>query len=507
MSRKKTYEEWIEDLDAVPDKKEFIKRSLEKKEHLHIFGRYFFPDTIKGNKPVPEIHIDLLREISKDDHSAAIIPRSFAKSTWMKIDLIHDIVYNKEPVILWISVTKTEAQRQFEDMKSQLESNTLLKDVYGNLVPDRSEQSTKWTNSHFETTNGVNVVATGANKGRGVNIKGQRPTKIVCDDIEEDEQVNSPTRREKLHNWLYSVILPSLDKKKGKIKMIGTVLHEQCEILKFYDKFGGIKRKAIEDGESIWPNYWSLEDLKEKKRQLGSRIFSQEYMNEPLSYENANFPEDWITENYFVSLPENKARTRHILYIDPQAGESDKADEFCITKLAYHKNDPNRYAVKQIAGRKTQLTQAKMLIVQWIDTENVERVIVEKVLNQTAVWQHCREWKNGKLDLGLDCRKRNIPLKAVSPADSKAKRKDKLGRLQYLEPMFERGEIHIRPEMTTLKNQLLFLGSDKIDHDDRADSLIGAIEASYEYSGSQDDIIDTNEDQKTIGGNLRRAKF
>ena len=97
-----TYEEWKADLKAtkLEDQPAFIVRSLRKKKNLHIFGRYFFPHLIKGSEDVPECHIDLTLEIGKRKNGAIIFPRGFAKTTWEKIDTVHDCVYGLEDVIL-----------------------------------------------------------------------------------------------------------------------------------------------------------------------------------------------------------------------------------------------------------------------------------------------------------------------------------------------------------------------------------------------------------------------
>lgn len=502
-----TYNQWVEDLKAVPveEQAEWIRRTLRSKEHLHIFGRFFFPHIIKGTDDVPECHLDLIREISAPDDSAIIFPRGFAKSTWEKIDTIHDIVYSLEPVILYISGVLQDAKFHFESIKSELENNELLRMVYGDLVPDQKLIGTKWTNTHFETSNGVNVVARGAGKGRGVNIKNQRPTKIVCDDVEYDEQVKSAVRREKLHRWLTEVIFPSKDKERGRIKMIGTVLHEQAEILQFYKKHGGIFRQAIENGQSIWPNYYSLKDLEKIKEKIGTRAFAQEYQNSPTSDEMANFNPQWIDEHIFTGEPKFKRR-RTVIYIDPQAGESAKADEYAITVLSWENNDRHRYVIEQPAGRASQLDQAKYIIQAYQRHPEAHVVGVEKVLNQTAVYQNILDWKSGKIDLaGVNNDNRNIPLKACDPGG-----KDKVARLQMHEAEFERGEIHLRPEMKTLRDQILFLGRDVIDHDDRCDSLVGALDLSYQGNKKlQDDnsSVYNKRANETVAGNLYKQKF
>jgi len=511
------YQEWADDLKLIaPDEQpQWIRQTLRNKEHLHIFGRFFFPHIIKGTDDVPDCHLELIKELNTLEDSGIIFPRGFAKSTWEKIDTLHDIVYGLEPVILYISDILQDAKFHFESMKSELENNELLVSVYGNLVPDQKLLGTKWTNTHFETTNGVNVVARGAGKGRGVNIKNQRPTKIVCDDIESDEQVKSAVRRDKLHRWLYEVIFPSKDKDRGRIKMIGTVLHEMAEILQFYERHGGIFRKAVEEGKSIWPKVYTLEDLDKIKEKIGTRAFNQEYMNTPTSDEMANFDPTWIDLNCYTVLPSFK-RQKTIIYIDPQAGESAQADEFAITVLVWEEKDVHRYVKEQVAGRVSQLEQAKLVVRAWLRNKNAHAVGAEKVLNQTAVYQYLIAWKSGKIDFNtrdmtpdhkdwIDESDRNIPVVATDPGG-----KDKVARLQKHEASFERGEIHLRPEMKVLRDQILFLGRDVIEHDDRCDSLVGAIDLSYKGALNLQDNTNSvynKRAQETVAGNLYKQKF
>lgn len=358
------FEEWLRDLLAIPEEERsrWIFDSLQWKHMLPIFGKYFFPHIIKGTFEVPECHVDLCNEIGKRSDGAIIFPRSFAKSTWIKIDTIHDIVYQLEPVILYIGNTITDAQFHFEAIKNELENNQLLASIYGFIVPDPMDMGKKWTNKHLQTTTGVNLIARGAGKGRGVNVKNQRPTKIVCDDIEDDEQVSSNDRCKKLHNWLYDVIFPSVDPQFGFIKMIGTVLAKHAEVLKFYNQHGGIFRRAIENGKSIWEDFWSLEKLEAKKQKVGSRSFSKEYLNNPIDEESSIIKQAWILDNLFYEMPQGKSKFKKIIMMDPQSGDSKKADFYGISVLGFFTQDIHRYFLQVRRGRASQLQQAALLV-------------------------------------------------------------------------------------------------------------------------------------------------
>lgn len=498
--------EWLDDLGRVPVhlQVQWIIETLESKDMLHVFGRYFFPLIIAGGD-TPDCHIDLIAELTSPVNSAILFPRGFAKSTWEKIDTLHDIVYGLEPVILYISTTLQAASYHFQSIRSQLESNEALRHVYGNLVPERhGSESVKWTDHHFETTNGVNVVASGANKGRGVNIKDQRPTKVIVDDAETDEQVRSAMRRRYYHDWLYYVIIPSMDQARGRIKVIGTNIHQECEVLKFYNENGGIRKAAIENGQSIWPEYWSLERLDTMRKLIGTRAFNQEYMNDATSYENARMPADWIDNAIYTTLPLSRENLKKVITIDPQSGEGSEADEYAITTLAWYTTDKHRYVLNQKSGQASQLSQAKELILTWLDNKDAFVVGAEKVLNQVTTYSLVLDWKNGKLNIdGVDGTDRNIPLRAISPGG-----KDKVARLEAHEPMIERGELHLRPEQKKLREQLLFLGTGTLDHDDCADSCIMALDLSYKTNKSSTKAVKAlAEKSPTISGNLWRQKF
>ncbi len=511
-----TYAEWDKDLQESIRKKEdtikFVRDSLRPKEMLHIFGRFFFPQIIQGEYEAPEAHLDLIRELSADKDSGIIFPRGHAKSTWEKIDTLHDIVYAIEPVILYISATAEMAQNHFNGIKGELETNTLLQSYYGDLVPPDSLVGRKWTNRHIETTNGVNLVARGKNKGRGTNIRNQRPTKIIIDDVETDEEVGNADMREKLKNWLYGVIFPGKDPRRGRIKMIGTVLHKEAEVLIFYNTFGGIFRRAIENDEAIWPQMFSKQKLAALAKVIGTRRFATEYLNDPTDETLARIKSIWITENHYTQAPQG--RMRKVITLDPQSGEDKDADEFAVTCVGYMDGDPHRYVLEQQAGQGGQVQQAVAVLKMWQRHKaGCWKVGIEKLMTQVSVYQIMLNWKSElisfkKVDPKLDEDDRNIPITAIQPRGKDGGvMKDKVARLEMHEPAFERGEIHLRPEMLELAEQIQFLGTKSIQHDDRADSLIMALDLSYQGALLSDADEEYNKKQATVIGDIDNQMF
>ena len=431
---------------------EFIRASLRDKANLHIFGAYFFPNIIKGS--TPDCHLDLIEEMTRREDSAIIFPRGHAKSTWEKIDCLHDIVYALEPVILYVGNTITDAQFHFEAIKGELEGNEELRHVYGILVPPEWQDSPKWTNKHFETSNKINVVARGAGKGRGVNIKNQRPTKIIIDDAEDDELVRSPERRQKLHNWITNVIIPSVDRELGYVKMIGTVLNDDCEVLNFYKANGGIFRKAIENGIPIW---WPMEKLNKLKGKIGSIAFAQEYMNEPTNDETAIVKMGWLK---FYNRGEAPANLTKYAFADLAISTSGKADYFVIIVVGV--DEQGGVWVVDLYREKGITFNAQVeAVIQSHIRHQVTRFGIESVAYQRALEQEVKRQGN------LMVPPVYVPAVPVIPDG------DKHRRLLRFTPQIENGTIHFLREHIALTEELTRFPN--AAHDDTVDTLTGVM--------------------------------
>ncbi len=441
----------IQQVDNEEEQKKVIHKALENKKNLAIFGKFFFPHIIRGS--IPDCHIDLINEMARREDSAIIFPRGHAKSTWEKIDCIHDIVYGLEPVILYVGNTITDAQFHFEAIKGELESNQMLRDIYGVLVPPGWQTSPKWTNKHFETTNRVNVVARGAGKGRGVNIKNQRPTKIIIDDAEDDELVRSPERRLKLRTWRNNVIVPTVDRDKGVIKMIGTVLHDDCEVLNFYRKNGGIFRKAIENGESIW---WPMAKLESLKKKIGSIPFAQEYMNEPTNDETAVVKLAWLR---FYNPGEAPANLTKYAFADLAISAGTTADYFVI--IVVGRDEQGGVWILDLIREKGMTFASQVeAVIQTQIKHKVTRFGIESVAYQRALEQEVKRRSN---ELGI-----YVPAVPVIPDADKGR------RLLRITAQIENGTIHFLREHSALTDELTRFPN--ATHDDTVDTLTGVMQ-------------------------------
>lgn len=447
----------------------WIYLSLKSKKNLHIFGRYFFPDIIQGVQPVPKFHHDLIAELTRRAFGAVIVPRNHAKTSWEKIDTIHDIVYALEPLILYVSGSLKSAQNHFESIKGELEQNSLLRSVYGDLVPQGAQQELKWTNVHFETTNGVNLVAWGFGRARGINIRNRRPTKIIVDDLESDDVIRTAEGRAKIAHFLKAVIIPARDRKRGFVKLIGTMLHPECELKKFYDQHGGIFRKAIEDGKPIW---WSMKELKEEEERIGSLLFRQEYMNEPITESERLVKEAWlkiVPTPPFVDLNGMPLADKYSA-VDPAISEKATADYFAMASAARILETGKIVIYKMKRGHYGFPEQVRLIVnenkIERYNTVGIETVAYQKALRQ-------------EIDRVGAIEGSYVPTHELHPDT------DKVRRLMRVLPYIENGTVLFSEDLPKeFFDELLTFPNGK--NDDQVDAFVNvvliAIEGSQDYS-------------------------
>jgi len=254
----------------------------------------------------PDFHKEWFHLLETEPKLGLIAPREHAKSTIVNMsDNIFDICNHglsvHEPYIVIFSDSGPQAVEHLDNIVRELEGNERLIEVYGKLYEGKKRQrgKTKWTEDTIITTNGVRVIARGWRfKARGMRTGEERPSKIVIDDIENDEDVISPTLRRKLKMTFERKIL-NLGSQNTKFRIIGTILHRES-LLKTESEDPrknwkwGMYKAMDEKGKILWEDWWTKKRLIDKKEELGSLAFAQEFLNEIHDDETSIFKQDWV---------------------------------------------------------------------------------------------------------------------------------------------------------------------------------------------------------------------
>jgi hypothetical protein len=299
---KVTYKELQKILVVGQDNLDLLKHQLHEifsdTDNIALFSKFFFPEIIQGT--VPDFHLEWYKFYFLDNNTALAAPRGHAKSTvFGLIGLIYDIVYKREKYVLYVSKNHASTVKFLEPIKTEFKTNNLLRWVYGDLTPSniKDSESGKDREDIFDV-GGVRVEAVSFEKNpRGFRYGNVRPTKIVIDDIEDDERVLNPVLRMKDENKLNRAIIPAKDIITGKIKFIGTILHINSLLNKKLSEWGGKTYQAVLDWdaqETLWTERFNFVRLMEERRTIGSIAFQQEYQNDPSDNETSIIKSEWL---------------------------------------------------------------------------------------------------------------------------------------------------------------------------------------------------------------------
>lgn len=224
-------------------------------------------------------------------------------------------------------------------------------------------------------------------KVRGRRHRNWRPDLIVLDDIENDENVNTPEQRRKLKSWFEKAVSKAGDTYTD-IMYIGTILHydsllnnvlqnprykakkyraviSEAVNTKLWDEWESIytnlfdedheahARKFYEEHEAdmllgtevLWEEKLSYYDLMEVKISEGEASFNSELQNDPIDPDNATFNPEWF--DYYE--PELMDFTSpEFIFVganDPSLGKNKKSDTSSIINLAVSLKSGYMYVV------------------------------------------------------------------------------------------------------------------------------------------------------------------
>lgn len=253
-------------------------------------------------KPIPPFHKEMWDLCCSDNKKVVIAaPRGHAKSTAITHAYILAMMcFRVKEFCLLVSDTEGQASEFLGDIRAEFEDNEALKETFKIRKILKSTE----TNIIVQCHDGhrFRIQAKGSEqKVRGIKWRGKRPDLIVGDDLENDEIVMNPERREKFRRWLMNALIPC-GSDNCYIRIVGTVLHMDSMLQRLLeDKTWKHLFYEAEDGSFqniLWPEQFSAQRLREiyeaYKAQGDAEGYAQEYRNQPVAIENAFFNPDYF---------------------------------------------------------------------------------------------------------------------------------------------------------------------------------------------------------------------
>lgn len=340
----------------VNQQNEFLISALARKarrdrakDDILYFAEYYLPHILESQTPL--FHKEIMRLLMSENRLCIAAPRGFAKSTITQLIYgLHCLLFNRNEDILTISKSASLAGDWLRKIKTEFESNERIKNDFGTLLQWGEKESKRWTQDHIVIQQDGIVYSQMRARGRGCQVRGLRPTRVICDDLEDEEMVRSEEQRKFHKEWFLGALLNVL-KVDQQLVVIGTILHplsliaEIIEKREPFDKWEIRKYKALENGKSLWVTRFPVSDLLRRKSEIGTYAFEAEYQNNPISSDTCLWKPDWIKK--YDNLPVKIEKI--FAALDPATSTKESSDYSAIVVMGIGE-DNNVYEISSLRG-------------------------------------------------------------------------------------------------------------------------------------------------------------
>jgi len=362
--------------------------------------------------------------------------------------------------VLLVAQTRHQARQHLQNIKRELEANSLLKNDLG---PFR-EDSDEWGSFSlvFEES-GTRIMAVSSEQSiRGLRHNEHRPDLIIGDDVEDMASAKTREGRQKTYNWLTSEVIPAGDR-NTRLIIVGNLLHHDSLLmhLKRDIEEGNINGVfkffplVDEKGKIYWPGkYANLEQVEAERKKIGNEVaWQREYLLHIISDEDQVI--DINSIKYYDELPTTDIR-KVIIGVDLAISEKATADCTAIVSglIVGKKGDYKVYILPNPINK-------RMGFLDTIKTLETLHGSSEEAYKQCVI---CIE------DVAYQAAAIEILQSKVSNVYGVKVTSDKRSRLVVNSPMIEQGKILFpRQGAEQLIEQIVGFGSER--HDDLVDAF------------------------------------
>ena len=265
---------------------------------------YFFQNVLGFDFPsyIQEWH-QLMNETQR---TVIICSRDHGKSVFMHSWVVWKLIFEEPPYqMLYISSNQKQTLVHMRDIDKMFTHPMLKK-----YKPARG-----WAIGNITLTNGNQILE----RSVGSQIRGLHPQEIVIDDPLKEF---SMTGIQKVTDWFYGDMIPTLHH-TASLRVIGTPfsytdIYQQLAENPAYTVRTYPCLNAL--NEPLWEERWNYEALMARKAEVGSLMFTREYMCVPISTGTSLFgPEhlDNAKNKDLVLKPLRREGYKYFIGIDP----------------------------------------------------------------------------------------------------------------------------------------------------------------------------------------------
>lgn len=215
------------------------------------------------------------------------IPRGFSKTLVLKLYIVWLILFSDRRFILVVCNTAKLAENFLSDVTDML-NNQNIQGIFGHWYSAGEQDTLAFKKFHFRGRDIV-LAALGAGSSlRGLNLKYVRPDVVVMDDMQNRDEASSPEIAKQLLVWMLGTLMKACHPHRCIFIFVGNMYPFEGSILRKLkhspEWLSFITGAILADGNSLWPEHRSLEDLLAElasDTEMGHpEIFFSEVMND-----------------------------------------------------------------------------------------------------------------------------------------------------------------------------------------------------------------------------------
>ena len=338
--------------------------------------------------------------------------------------------------------------------------NALMSDMHKAIFPESVLSPDSTAQGRFNTTEGGGLIAV----GRGGTMTGRGGKLILLDDLFKDrKEAENATIRKSVWTWYQSVVRTRLAP-GGAIIATNTRWHEDDHIGRILEQakqldaedneWEILKLPAIdEDGNALWPEAYSIDELMRIKKEIGSREFEALYQQNPTPAEGGMIKRSWI--KFYKEIP---AKFNIALQSWDMTFKGSDGSDFVVGQ-AWGACGGDSYLIDQVRGRMDFPSTIAAFRAFTAKHPSTHTKLVEEKANGAAVIATLKHKITG--------------IVPVVPTESK------IARLSACAPMFEAGNVWLPdPSIAPWINDYIeeLIGFPNATYDDQVDATTQALD-------------------------------
>jgi hypothetical protein len=235
-----------------------------------------------------------------------ICSRDHGKSVFMHSWVVWKLIFEEPPYqMLYISSNQKQTLVHMRDIDKMFTHPMLKK-----YKPARG-----WAIGNITLTNGNQILE----RSVGSQIRGLHPQEIIIDDPLKEF---SMTGIQKVTDWFYGDMIPTLHH-TASLRVIGTPfsytdIYQQLAENPAYTVNTYPCLNAL--NEPLWPDRWNYDALMARKAEVGSLMFTREYMCVPISTGTSLFNPEYLDaakNKDLVLKPMRREGYKYFVGVDP----------------------------------------------------------------------------------------------------------------------------------------------------------------------------------------------